>query len=372
MTFAGSAIGTYAIERVAIRAGIVDVPNARSSHHVPKPRAGGVALAVPFFAAVFFLGSHSFLPLRVELALIGGGSGLVVLGLIDDFRSLPASVRLLAHTLTAGFALFMLGGLPRVDFGLGPWDMGFAGNLMALIGLVWLINLTNFMDGTDGLAASEAVSTGLISGLLLWNAYPGLAAAWITLAASASAFLLFNWCPARIFMGDAGSGFLGYTFGVLMLAGSRQRPVSLWICLLMLGVFITDATITVIRRAVDGCRVWESHRTHAYQNAASRWGHAAVAAIVLLINCIWLAPLAYVAVLYPQLGLVLLACGIAPIALAVYLLGAGVSVSPLRPPRTQAGVSNSHEDSNYTKSTMLADDSSPHVDMPYSGVPPSN
>jgi Fuc2NAc and GlcNAc transferase len=218
-------------------------------------------------------------------------------------------MRATVHVLAAGWAVWCLGGLPSLDLGVAVVPLGMGGNLLAVVGLVWLINLYNFMDGIDGLAAGEAVGVGLVGGVLLAAAgATGLSLVALALAAAAGGFLVFNWPPAKIFMGDVGSGLLGYAFGVLAMASERAGAVPLVVWMILLAVFIVDATATLIRRVVNGERWFEAHRSHAYQRAVQAgYSHHAVTVAVMGLNGLlavaatgaWLIP-----VLFPVVSVV--------------------------------------------------------------------
>src|SRR5262249_277790 len=165
-------------------------------------------------------------------------------------------------------------GLPPLLFGNHLIELGAAGYVVALLGIVWVLNLFNFMDGIDGIAASEAVFITCIAALVgLIRGWPAEvpAASWVLAFASAG-FLCGNWAAARVFVGDVGSGYLGYVIAVLALASARTDPVALWAWLILGGVFFVDATMTLARRCLRGERVLEAHRSHAYQWLARRWG----------------------------------------------------------------------------------------------------
>jgi Fuc2NAc and GlcNAc transferase len=182
------------------------------------------------------------------------------------------------------------------------------------------MNLFNFMDGTDGIAASEAIFV-LCGGALLGVLSGSAQVCWAALlcATACLGFLLWNWAPARIFMGDVGSGYLGYVIAVLALAATRANPAALWAWLILGGVFFVDATVTLLRRLARGERPHEAHRSHAYQWFARRWdSHAKVTCAVLAVDLLWLLPCAVFALRAPSfaaatamvalLPLVLLAC----------------------------------------------------------------
>jgi Fuc2NAc and GlcNAc transferase len=174
------------------------------------------------------------------------------------------------------------------------------------------------MDGIDGIAASEAIfvaCAGALLGLLggFASAVPPMAVAF---AAACGGFLVWNWPPARIFMGDVGSGYLGYVIAVLALAATRENPVALWTWLILGGVFFVDATVTLVRRLIHGDRIYEAHRSHAYQWLARRWGsHAKVTCAVLAVNVLWLLPCAVFATRRPSLAAATVVFALAPLVL---------------------------------------------------------
>ncbi|WP_296126598.1 glycosyltransferase family 4 protein [Pseudomonas sp. Ga0074129] len=290
---------TGALRRYALARSLMDIPNARSSHSVPTPRGGGVAIVVSFLLALPLLACMDLIAWPIAWALLGAGAGIAVLGFLDDHGHIAARWRLLGHFAAAIWALFWLGGLPPVVMFGFTVDLGWFGHALAAVYLVWLLNLYNFMDGIDGIASVEAICVCL-GGALLYG-FLGLAGstqptAWIApvlLAAAVAGFLFWNFPPARIFMGDAGSGFLGITLGVLSLQAAWVAPQLLCSWLILLGVFIVDATFTLLRRLLRGDKVYEAHRSHAYQYASRQYGrHLPVTLVVVGINILWLLPIA--------------------------------------------------------------------------------
>lgn len=282
--------------------GVLDVPNARSSHSRPTARGGGLAIVACVLLAAALLGWRGQLPVTLAGVLLAGGGAIALLGWLDDRQGLGVRLRLLVHLVACGAALGLL----------APAQWAWPAVLAGTLALAWLLNLYNFMDGIDGLAGVEAVTVAIGAGGLLLlagatpPAGPGLLLLAVVTAAAAAGFLAWNWPPAAIFLGDAGSGFLGYLFGVLALA-SLAAGVSPWAWPILLGVFIVDATATLLRRLLAGERVQQAHRSHAYQRLARRLGgHRPVTLAVAAINLGWLLPLALAAQLRPALGLPLL------------------------------------------------------------------
>jgi UDP-N-acetylmuramyl pentapeptide phosphotransferase/UDP-N-acetylglucosamine-1-phosphate transferase len=263
---------------------ILDCPNERSSHQVPTPRGGGIAvigstlLAWAVFARTESVSSGVF-------GIVLGAVLLATVSWLDDLRGLSPVARLLAQAVAVAIGILVLP---------GPRDLFY----VAAIGLVWIwwINLFNFMDGIDGLAGTEAAAIG--AGLLLFagvgaGADPALRTLAAAVTGAAIGFLVWNWSPARVFLGDIGSVPLGYVLGFLLLDLAVR---GLWTIAVILPLyFLADATITLVRRLLRGERVWQAHREHFYQHAVRRGlGHAAVvkrviAADLVLIGCGWAA-----------------------------------------------------------------------------------
>ena len=197
-------------------------------------------------------------------------------------------------------------------------------NVLAVFALVWLLNLYNFMDGIDGIAATQLIAVNLVSLVIVINTDAVLTLLSASFAAAAGGFLLWNWAPAKIFMGDVGSSFIGFTLGVMALLSLFHGTMTIWTWLLLLGVFIVDATRTLFVRVTSGQRWHEGHASHAYQNAARRYNsHAKVTITVLLINLFWLGPLAWLSLQYPKMGLVITVIGLLPLLLLAKRFGAG-------------------------------------------------
>jgi UDP-N-acetylmuramyl pentapeptide phosphotransferase/UDP-N-acetylglucosamine-1-phosphate transferase len=263
---------------------ILDRPNERSSHRAPTPRGGGIAVIGSVLLAWIVLSRTESVPSDV-VGITLSAVLLAAVSWVDDLRGLSPAVRLLAQATAVAIGILVLPG-PRELF------------YLAAICLVWIwwINLFNFMDGIDGLAGSEAAA--ISAGLLLFasvgaGADPALRALAAALAGAAIGFLVWNWSPARIFLGDVGSVPLGYVLGFLLLDLAVRGH---WkIALILPLYFLADATITLARRLLRGERVWQAHREHLYQQAVRRGlSHAAVvervvAADLALIGCGWAA-----------------------------------------------------------------------------------
>lgn len=315
--FAGSALLTGGVRRYAQRKAILDVPNHRSSHTVPTPRGGGLAICVTVLLVVSWLGWQGRLPQGFAAALLGGGIAVAAIGWIDDHRPLKAVMRVLVHLAASAWAVYAMSGVATVDVGFGPLHLGVVfGSSIAVVLMTWLVNLYNFMDGTDGIAGTQAACAGIAGAALFCvGGEKGLGMVSLAVAAAAAGFLRWNWPPARIFMGDVGSYFLGYTFAVLALAGEKTgaAPALLWS--VILSVFLWDATFTLIRRALAGERWYAAHRSHAYQRLVQMgWSHRRVALAVLGYNVCVLWPLAWLGMVWNN-GVPLI-CGVSALLFA--------------------------------------------------------
>ncbi len=285
---------TIWIERKAKRLGLVQHPNHRSSHVVPTPSGGGVAIAVSALLAGGVLclwASVTLLPIITAVALIA------MLGFVDDLRDLPAAFRFPMQALIIASLIWTIWPLPAVPLVLGMTLSGWLLAGLILFAGLWWLNLFNFMDGIDGLAGSQSVLI-LFGACLIWwseqlNApdVPALWLACVTIAAVLG-FLLRNWPPARIFMGDAGSNALALIiFAIAMLTiAANNLNYQAW--LILPCIFVTDATVTLLRRIARGERPWQAHRCHAYQQLARRWGHRRVTLLYGALTLFWALPLA--------------------------------------------------------------------------------
>ncbi|MDQ2078347.1 glycosyltransferase family 4 protein [Marinimicrobium sp. ABcell2] len=303
----------------------LDMPNERSSHVEPTPHGGGLAVVVTFFlglVALFFLGE---LPLSVLVGFLGAGALVAAVGFWDDHTQLPARWRLLAHFAASTWGVFWLGGLPALTL-LGFYiDFGLVGDLLLVILLVWLLNLYNFMDGIDGIAGMEALTVTIAGAWLALIAVPDASVYLpLALAASVLGFLVWNYPPAKIFMGDVGSAFIGLVLGLLMVTSSQQDERLFWAWLILLGTFIVDATVTLVTRVLHGEVFYEAHRSHAYQYLSRKLRqHKPVTLLYGAVNLVWLFPVALMVTLGYLDGLVGLMLAYAPLAILALYFKAG-------------------------------------------------
>ncbi|ADE13883.1 glycosyl transferase family 4 [Nitrosococcus halophilus Nc 4] len=271
--------------RYALGKGLMDVPNARSSHQLPTPRGGGMVFVGLWLVTVLLTWASGELSSNAALFLLPGGILVAGIGYGDDLYDLSPLWRALVHLIAAVIAVYFLWAREaNPDWEIFSWQG--LGVLSALVAIVWSINLFNFMDGTDGLAAMEACFVFSAGGGWLWQAgaYGYAYLAWVLVAVVAG-FLVWNWPPARIFMGDGGSSFLGFLIAAFALAGHIcwDIPVLLW--MMVYGVFWFDATVTLLRRILAGERWYSAHRSHAYQRLhQAGWSHRKVLLAISGVN----------------------------------------------------------------------------------------
>jgi len=305
---------------------LLDIPNDRSSHATPTPRGGGLAIAIVVSIGLLVLGIAGAFDGRAASFLLLAGGAMAWIGWVDDRRGVRPAARFGVHVAAVLLLIAGTAGLGPLTLPLLPPSSAIH-YMAASFALAWLINLFNFMDGIDGLAGAEAVffTVGLSVCMGLIGSGDGSAVALAALVCGAAlGFLAWNWPPARVFMGDVGSGFLGFVLGAVALVAHRESELSLWVPTILLGVFVTDATITLARRIARGDRWYAAHRSHAYQRLARKHGaHRPVTIGAVAINLFWLLPLAVMAALHPERGSAIAALAYAPLVAYAVLAGAG-------------------------------------------------
>jgi Fuc2NAc and GlcNAc transferase len=338
----------------APRLGLQDVPNHRSSHVRVTPRGGGAAIVLATLAGAAFsaaafavIGSQAGGPASTPVAnavaglasawwwAAAGGLLLAAVGLVDDVRPLSYRLRLVAQALAVAaivWAAAVTSPLP----GNWPPAAGWVLAAVLVLGGVWWVNLFNFMDGIDGIAASEALfllgCALLMHGMSPDGADAALWCAWILIAA-VGGFLPLNWRPARIFLGDCGSLFLGVSIFWLAMHGVTQGHTSPWFWLIVTGAFVCDTTVTLFRRLLSRMDVTSAHRSHLYQRLARRWDdHAKVTLVYSLANLAWFLPLALMSHHWPSRGPGLMVVAYVPAIVGCWWLGAGRPDEPTAGP----------------------------------------
>jgi len=261
--------GVEVFRRWTLRREILDVPNERSSHTVPTPRGGG--LIIVLVCLLFYSIYAGFIVHNFSFGYFAGAILIALISWFDDLKSVSSALRFLIHAVGAGLVIFSLGYWQKIYLPfIGEIDAGFVGLVITFFWIIWLTNAYNFMDGIDGIAAAQALTAGigwLLVGLFFRLEITGFLGG--VLAFSSLGFLLHNWQPAKIFMGDVGSAFLGYTFAVMPLTAASEirenqsllAVVAVW----LVWLFVFDTLYTFFRRLLRGEKFWQAHRSHLYQ-----------------------------------------------------------------------------------------------------------
>ena len=310
VTFWLSALLTLYFSRPETFLLVLDKPNARSLHTSPIPINGGIAILIALTTTVFWLNWY-YLPMQKYLWIFGSGLLIAIVSFIDDCRHVNALYRLLVHFFAAYLLLWQTDlwliqlTLPGFTWVWASWwQIGISG-----LFIVWMVNLYNFMDGMDGLAGGMAVFGFGTLAIFGWLAEQQLFMVMNMMVASAvGGFLIFNFPPARIFMGDVGSSSLGFLAATFGLWGSCENIIPLWIVLLLFSPFIVDATVTLLWRLLRGEKIWLAHKSHHYQRLVQiGWGHKRTVLweYALMVMCSCSALLAPLLPVYGQWSLII-------------------------------------------------------------------
>lgn len=272
---------------------ITDVPSERSSHSVPTPRGGGIGFVVISIAGftIYFtwtglIGSAAFITMLITL------SAIAYLGWLDDKTNLSQNTRLSIQIIVAASIILFVESLNSFYLPyVSTFSLGFFSPFLGLLWITGVTNIYNFMDGVDGIASVQALSASagwmIIAGI--WNE-PVLFTVNLIIFAAITAFLLYNWSPAKIFMGDVGSVYLGFFFAIMpflaaAMAEEHSIGMTLWIGAILLWPFLFDSTYTLIRRFLKGENVFRAHRSHLYQRLnIAGWSHSAISILYLIFS----------------------------------------------------------------------------------------
>ena len=310
--FAAAVVLVGLMVTLARRRGLLAVPNARSFHTVATPTVGGLGFVLP---VLVFLGLES-VATSALYGLLAGGAGLALMGLVDDLRETGRGVRMAVQLLAVGLVFWTL---------QPGWSWWVYAPVAAL--LLWQINLSNFMDGIDGILGTQTLFFCLAAHLLT-GGVPGWEGALLWLTAGAMlGFLVYNWPPARIFMGDTGSVFLGLLIGVLVVQLVAQYGVPLLACTILLTAFWFDASYTLCVRIATRQPFTEPHRSHLYQKVAARFGTSWTMVGFSALCVLWLLPLAVAAASFGDSlirGVAFQVLALLPLAVAARRLRAGL------------------------------------------------
>jgi len=274
---------TYIIKNYYIKNAILEEVNERSSHTVPTPHGGGIAIVITWFVGIGYLYFNNQIESDLFFALVMGII-ISVVSFFDDIYDLSPKVRLLAQGVVAFGGLYFIGGFDSLNLFVFNIDNQIITNVFAFLLIVWFINLYNFLDGINGYAGSEAVFLSIAGLLIFGGAHFGV------LAVAVLGFLYWNWNKAKIFMGDVGSTLLGYNVAIFTLYYANQEPLNLWIWITLFGLFWFDATLTLLRRKLNGEKLSQAHKKHGYQRLnQSGWSHYKVTNYSIVVNvCIFI------------------------------------------------------------------------------------
>ncbi|MCT7619694.1 MraY family glycosyltransferase [Aliarcobacter butzleri] len=258
---------TYFIKNYMIKKSLVASVNERSSHTVPTPHGGGIAIAITWFIGLFYLYFIGQIENNLFYALLFGAV-ISIVSFFDDIYELSPKLRLIIQAIVAIGGLYFLGGFETLTFGIFDIQNPIFTNIFAFFMIIWFINLYNFLDGINGYAGSEAVFLSLAGFILFGGNH------FLVLAVAVLGFLYWNWNKAKIFMGDVGSTLLGYNVAIFTIYYANQEPTNFWIWIILFSVYWFDATLTLIRRKLNKERLSQAHKKHAYQRLTQAgWSH---------------------------------------------------------------------------------------------------
>lgn len=258
---------TYFIKNYMIKKSLVASVNERSSHTVPTPHGGGIAIAITWFIGLFYLYFIGQIENNLFYALLFGVV-ISIVSFFDDIYELSPKLRLLIQSIVAIGGLYFLGGFETLTFGIFDIQNFILTNFFAFFMIIWFINLYNFLDGINGYAGSEAVFLSLAGFILFGGNH------FLVLAVAVLGFLYWNWNKAKIFMGDVGSTLLGYNVAIFTIYYANQEPNNFWIWIILFSVYWFDATLTLIRRKLNKEKLSLAHKKHAYQRLTQAgWSH---------------------------------------------------------------------------------------------------
>ena len=271
---------TYFIKNYMIKKSLVATINERSSHTVPTPHGGGIALAITWFIGLFYLYFIGEISSNLFYALLFGAV-ISIVSFFDDIYELSPKIRLMVQAIVAIGGLYFLGGFETLTFGIFDISNPIFTNIFAFFMIIWFINLYNFLDGINGYAGSEAIFLALSVFILFSGNY------FLVLAVSVLGFLFWNWNKAKIFMEDVGSTLLGYNIAIFTIYYANEESTNFWIWIILFGIYWFDATLTLIRRKLNKEKLSLAHKKHGYQRLTqSGWSHYKVTNYSIGLNMI--------------------------------------------------------------------------------------
>ena len=287
---------TYIIKNYMIKKSLVASVNERSSHTIPTPHGGGIAIAITWFIGLFYLYFAGQIEQNLFYALLFGAV-ISIVSFFDDIYELSPKLRLIVQALIATGGLYFLGGFETLTFGIFDIQNHIFTNIFAFFMIIWFINLYNFLDGINGYAGSEAVFLA-VAGFILFGGNH-----FLVLAMAVLGFLYWNWNKAKIFMGDVGSTLLGYNIAIFTIYYTNQEPTNFWLWIILFSVYWFDATLTLIRRKLNKEKLSLAHKKHAYQRLTQAgWSHYKVTNYsiglnILLLGIVYFLPNIFVEII---------------------------------------------------------------------------
>jgi len=314
-------------QKHAIKNEIISNINHRTLHKTPTPRGGGVVFSLLIVFCIFILQSLGSMS-NLMLYVFGfGGLAATLFGFVDDVKDLTAGVKLIVQLFLSGWVVYWLYSSELLLLDSVPFYVTIS---FAFFFMVWMINAYNFIDGIDGMAASTSVFVSSTLAIVLFATEGPIEVVVIfaLISTAVCGFMFFNWPPATIFMGDAGSLFLGYMFGSLLLFTVLNDNISIWTWLTVFGYFFADTTLTQIMRVILVKQWYLAHRSHAYQNLARITGsHSKVTISVVIYNLLWVLPLTLWSTFQPEMGIVAAFLSIIPALVVAFIYGPKLSSS---------------------------------------------
>ena len=314
-------------KKIAVHYNILANPGYRTLHESPTPRGGGLIFSLVFVFSILIFGGVYELSNQIFYIFGVGGFIATLFGFIDDIKNIGPKTKLIIQLFLSALTIYWLDLGELLPLG---WIPSFMIIPFILFFMVWIMNAYNFMDGIDGMAASGAIFISLTLAIVLFltNGSVEVTDIFILIAIVVSGFILFNWPPATIFMGDAGSVFLGYIFGSLLLFTVLNNGISVWSWLTVSGYFFADTIVTQIMRVILVKKWYLAHRSHAYQNLTRITNsHFKVTGGVTLYNLVWIFPLTLWSALQPEMGFVAAILAITPALVVAYKYGPVLSSS---------------------------------------------
>jgi len=304
---------------VANRFKLFSVPHQGGVRKDIIPTSGGISFGMIYLLIVIGISAYFDVPQNYFYSIIIGSGFIMIIGFMDDIFHLSSGFRLFIQLAFVVFVCYMFG-LPQSIHSLDKLLI----LMIIIIGSIWMINTFNFIDGADGLVATNCAIFSLVGGLfLLIQGQNNLSMLLFSLLGINLGFLYFNWSPAKIFMGDSGSLFLGSIFVIFSIGAYSNEVLNYWTWLILLSIFYVETTITLIiriKRGENALKVHHSH--HAYQQIIINSGkHEKPALLSIIIHTLWVIPMSILSFIYPDSGFLITLVTCLPLSIVFYLFG---------------------------------------------------